>query len=89
MQGTSFSRVLPTPHMGYYASKLIEGVVYCLSKSLGEFGIRPTVYSFRITRCLTQFLIYGFIQIFASKIQKFFQTFSKTKLYFSRLKVDK
>ena len=49
-----FSRVLPTPHMGYYASKLIESVVYCLSKSLGEFGIRPTVYSFRITKCLTQ-----------------------------------
>ena len=57
MQGTSFSRVLPTPHMGYHASKLIESVVYCLSKSLGEFGIRPTVYSFRITKCLTQFLI--------------------------------
>ena len=57
MQGTRFSRVLPTPHMGYHASKLIEGVVYCLSKSLGEFGIRPTVYSFRITKCLTQNLI--------------------------------
>ena len=81
--------VLPTSRMGYHVSKLIESVVYCLSKSLGEFGVRPTVFSFRITKCLTQNLIKGFVQIFASKIQDFFQTFSKTILYFSRLKVDK
>ena len=31
----------------------------------------------------------GFVQIFGSKIQDFFQTFSKTMLYFSRLKVNK
>ena len=90
MQGTSFSRVLPTSCMGYHASKLIESVVYCLSKSLGEIGIRPTVYvSFRIAKCLTQNLTKGFVQIFASKIQDFFQTYSKTILYISRFKVDK
>ena len=31
----------------------------------------------------------GFLQIFGSKIPDFFQTFSKTILYFSRLKVNK
>ena len=29
---TSFSRVLPTSHMGYHAGKTIETVVCCLNK---------------------------------------------------------
>ena len=29
---TSFSRVLPTSHVGYHAGKPIESVVYCLNK---------------------------------------------------------
>ena len=33
---TSFSRVLPTSRLGYYAEKLIENEVYCLSKNYGE-----------------------------------------------------
>ena len=82
MQGTSFSRVLPTPHMGYHASKLIEGVVYCLSKSLGEFGIRPTVYSFRITKCLTQNLIIRVHTDFCIQNSKHFPDFFQNNTIF-------
>ena len=38
---------------------------------------------------VTQSLFPGFVQIFGSKIQDFFQTFSKTIISFSRLKVIK
>ena len=39
--------------------------------------------------CSVGFPITGFVQIFGSKIQDFFQTFSKTVISFFRLKVIK
>ena len=38
---TSFSRVLPTSRLGYYAGKPIESVVFCLSKQC-----KKSIFSF-------------------------------------------